>query len=191
MLTTSGNLMHTRVHDQSLTEKRGNTIITRDLPVFSRSLRVCGKCDVVEFHCDDRGVSIFGREGLWLPVPVEYKRGSPKIHDADRLQLCAQAICLEEMLLCQEIQTAYLYYDETKRRETVQLDAALRKALNAMLIEMRDYFDRQYTPRVKKNKACSSCSMKNDCLPKLIKELRVSAYIKKAIAEDELSCVSS
>ena len=185
MYTVSGDLMHARAHNKSLTEKRGSVIATRDMPVFSHTMQVRGKCDVVEFHCDDDGVSIFGREGLWLPNPVEYKRGKPKSHDADKLQLCAQAMCLEEMLLCPEIQTAYLYYGETKRRETVQLGADLREAVRKMFVEMHDYFSRRYTPRIKRSKACTSCSLKDVCLPKLPQDGMVSAYIKKAIAEDE------
>jgi len=191
MFTVSGDLMHTRAHNQTLTEKRGAVIVTRDMPIFSHTMRVSGKCDVVEFRRDDGGVSIFGREGLWLPCPVEYKRGKPKTHDADRLQLCAQAICLEEMLLCPEIQDAYLYYGETKRRESVQLDANLRESVRTMFSEMHDYYVRRYTPRVKKLKACTSCSLKDVCLPKLPQEGKVSAYIKKAIAEDELLCENS
>ena len=191
MLTVSGDLMHTRVHNKTLTEKRGNHIVTRDMPIFSRTMCVNGKCDVVEFRHDDNGVSLHGRDGLWLPCPVEYKRGKPKSHDADRLQLCAQAICLEEMLLCSEIKTAYLYYGETKRRESVALEADLREAVRAMFAEMHDYYNRRYTPRIKRMKACSSCSLKDICLPKLPHEWRVSAYIKKSLAEDEKLCESS
>ena len=191
MLTVLGDLMHNRAHNQSLTEKRGNVIITRDMPIFSRTLRVRGKCDVVEFRHDDSGVSIFGQEGLWLPCPVEYKRGKSKSHDADRLQLCAQAICLEEMLLCPKIETAYLYYGETKRRENVRLDDELRDSVHAMFIEMHDYYDRRYTPRVKRSKACTSCSLKNVCLPRLPQNGNVSDYIKKAISEGEQSCENS
>jgi CRISPR-associated exonuclease Cas4 len=189
--TVSGDLMHARAHNQSLTEKRGEIIVTRDMPIFSRTLRVRGKCDVVEFRLDEDGVSIFGRKGLWLPTPVEYKRGKPKPHDADRLQLCAQAICLEEMLLCKEIKEAYLYYGETKRREAVQLDFELRESVHTMFSEMHDHYNRRYTPRVKRMKACTSCSLKDICLPKLPNEGTVSVYIKKAIAEDEQLCESS
>ena len=191
MFTVSGDLMHNRAHNQALTEKRGNIIVTRDMPIFSRTLRARGKCDVVEFRRDENGVSIFGQEGLWLPCPVEYKRGKPKSHDADRLQLCTQAICLEEMLLCPKIETAYLYYGETKRRETVQLDIQLRETVKAMFTEMHDYYDRRYTPHVKSMKACTSCSLKETCLPKLPQDGKVSTYIKKAITEDELSCENS
>ena len=146
-------------------------------------MQVRGKCDIVEFHRDDGGISIFGRDELWLPCPVEYKRGKPKSHDADRLQLCAQAICLEEMLVCPEIQLAYLYYGETKRREAVPLGADLRETVRTMFAEMQDFYSRQYTPRVKRTKSCTSCSLKDSCLPKLLQEGKVSIYINKALEE--------
>ena len=184
--TISGHIMHNRVHNSLLTEKRGDTIITRDMPIFSRSMGIRGKCDVVEFHKDEEGVTLFGRKGLWLPCPVEYKRGRPKAHDADRLQLCAQSMCLEEMLLCPPIQVAYLFYGETKRRETVQLDTDLRESVRNMFMEMRDYYDRRYTPRVKQTKACTKCSLKDICLPEMLTEGRVMVYIKNALAKDDL-----
>jgi CRISPR-associated exonuclease Cas4 len=186
--TVSGQLMHTRAHNPNLTEKRGDLITTRDMPVFSRAMNIRGMCDVVEFTRDNNGVPLLGREGLWMPCPVEYKRGHPKTHDADRLQLCAQAMCLEEMLVCPAIQTAYLYYGETKHREPVPLDADLRRTVNQIFSEMRTYFDRLYTPRVKPTKACASCSLKDVCLPKLPEEGRVAAYIENALAEDDMSC---
>ena len=77
--------MHTRAHDEKQRERRGDTLVLRDLPVFSPTLGVSGKCDVVEFRADLGGVPLQGEAGLWLPYPVEYKRGSPKSHDADRL----------------------------------------------------------------------------------------------------------
>jgi len=182
--TISGQLFHTRAHDCTLTEKRGDLIIVRDMPVLSRSMRVNGKCDVVEFRRDASGVTLFGREGLWLPCPVEYKRGKAKENDADRLQLCAQAICLEEMLLCPPIQTAFLYYGETKRRESVPLIASLRDKVRDMYAEMRNYYERRYTPRAKPTKFCESCSLKELCLPKMPHEGRVTAYIQNALSED-------
>ena len=90
--TAGGTLMHKRAHDPFVTEKRGNLLTARDMPVFSQELGVTGRCDIVEFRQDDAGVPLFGRDGRWLPCPVEYKRGSAKTHDADRLQLAAQAI---------------------------------------------------------------------------------------------------
>jgi CRISPR-associated exonuclease Cas4 len=87
--TASGALVHTRAHNASLSEKRGDLIVARAMPVVSHTLGIRGVCDVIEFRRDSGGVALFGREGLWIPFPVEYKRGRPKTHDADRLQLCA------------------------------------------------------------------------------------------------------
>ena len=179
-LTASGTLMHKRAHDSTITEKRGGLLTVRDMPVFSRQMGITGKCDVVEFHQNESGVSIFGRSDKWLPIPVEYKRGYAQKNDSDRLQLCAQAMCLEEMLLCPPIEAAYLYYGETKRRETVILDKILRNQVYNTFEEMHKYFRRGYTPRVKPQKACVSCSLRNICLPKLPKT-SVANYINKAI----------
>ena len=98
--TVDGTLMHENAHDGEKRESRGDMLILRGLPVFSRTLGVSGQCDVVEFYRDDSGVALRGSEGLWRPFPVEYKRGKPKANSADELQLCAQAMCLEEMLCC-------------------------------------------------------------------------------------------
>jgi len=168
LLTMGGKIMHERAHNTMLTEKRGDLIITRDMPVISHCLRVQGKCDVVEFRRDDdRGVSLFGRKGKWRPCPVEYKRGSPKTTDADRLQLCAQAVCLEEMLLCLPIDEAFIYYGETKRRETVALSSDLRGKMEVMFAEMHRVYAQGKTTRVKASKSCNSCSLQDVCLPKL------------------------
>jgi len=152
------------------------------MPVVSRKLGITGNCDVVEFRQSDEGVTIFGRDGKWLVCPVEYKRGRAQKNDSDRLQLCAQAICLEEMLSCPPIDTAYIYYGETKRREAVPLDTTLRERVCSTFAEMREYLQRGYTPRVKAKKACVSCSMNDVCLPKLPAS-SVKAYIDKRIKE--------
>ena len=93
--TTAGELMHKKAHDEGSFEKRGDLLIVRGLRISSRELGLSGQCDVVEFHRDDEGVKLFGYEGKWTTVPVEYKHGAPKEDNADELQLCAQAICLE------------------------------------------------------------------------------------------------
>jgi CRISPR-associated exonuclease Cas4 len=183
--TVEGRLMHERAHDPFFREKRGNTIITREMPVFSNTLGVSGQCDIVEFHANPNGVALHGREGLWQPCPIEYKRGSPKVNDADRLQLCAQALCLEEMLLCPEIETAYLYYGETRRREAVALTEELRGAVRESFAEMRGYYERRYTPRVKMTKSCNACSLKDICLPRLPKATSVREYISGAMGGSE------
>ena len=178
--TVEGNLMHERTHNESLTEKRGDTIITRGMDIFSRRLGVAGKCDVLEFHRDDSGISVFGWDGLWQPYPVEYKRGEPKENNCDAAQLCGQAICLEEMLCC-EIKSGALFYGERKRRTTVDFTPELRADVAASLKEMHEYYDRGYTPRVKTGKFCGACSLKEICLPVLMKKTSVADYMRDSI----------
>lgn len=179
--TVDGAILHERADDPYATEKRGDTIVSRAMEVRSAIYGIAGKCDVVEFRRSADGVPIRDRhggrrEGLWLPVPVEYKRGSTKEDDADRLQLCAQAFCLEEMLACPAIPVAYLYYAQTKRREPVALDPPLREKTAECLREMRMLYDRAYTPRVKTSAKCRSCSLREICLPKLQKYPSARAY---------------
>lgn len=113
--TVDDELMHEKAHDTGKTESRDDLKITRGMYVSSRTLGVSGQCDVVELRKDPQGVEIFGYEGRWQPFPIEYKRGRPKDSDADELQLCAQAMCLEEMLCC-EIPCGALFYGETHRK---------------------------------------------------------------------------
>ena len=182
--TIDGGIKHKRTHDPFLSEKRGDVIITRDMPVFTRRLGINGYCDVVEFKRSENGVPLRGRKGLWMPCPIEYKLGKPKIGDEDRLQLCAQAVCLEDMLSCPPIETAYLYYHTTRRRESVILDASLRKSLYEIVSEMRGYYERKHTPRVKPTKACKSCSLKDECLPGLPAKASVRTYIDACLEGD-------
>ena len=168
-LTVDGSLQHDRADNPEFTEKRGGLLLSRAMPVRSERYGITGKCDIVEFRATDDGVPIAGRAGLWSPTPVEYKRGRPKESDADRLQLCAEAICLEEMFSCSQIQTAYLYYMETRRREAVNLTNDLRDKVAHMLTEMRALYDRGYTPKVKTTARCRSCSLTDICLPRLQK----------------------
>ncbi len=113
--TVEGELMHERAHDEGLRESRGDTIITRSLRVYSLTLGLSGQCDVVEFRRSTQGVPLAGHDGLWLPYPVEYKRGKPKDDGCDELQLCAQAMCLEEMLCCTIDSGAVLLTDSGRK----------------------------------------------------------------------------
>lgn len=180
--TVEGEILHERAHDAGLREKRGEHLITRDMRVASGTLGISGACDVLEFHRSESGIPLPGQEGLWQPFPVEYKRGSPKEHTADALQLCAQAMCLEEMLCC-DIPQGALYYGEIRRRETVDLSAELRREVTDCLREMHGYYRRGYTPKVKPQKACNACSLKELCLPKLMRAKSVKAYIQERLEE--------
>ena len=180
--TMDGHLMHERVHDQEFRESRGDRLTVRGLAVHSAELGVSGQCDAVEFFKDPSGVPLRGREGLWLPYPVEYKRGKPKEHGADELQLCAQAMCLEEMLCC-AIPEGALYYGEPRRRTVVPLTDDLRRQVQDCVSEMHQLYQKRHTPRVKPSKACNACSLKELCLPKLMSRKKVSAYLAAAIEE--------
>ena len=178
--TADGRIMHRNAHDGLLREKRGDVIITRAMQVASAELGISGECDVVEFRRAEDGVTLHGIDGRYQVIPVEYKRGQPKADDCDALQLCAQAMCLEEMLCC-EIPEAYLYYGETRRRQTILLDAALRQKTCDMLAEMHSLYQRKHTPKVRRTKACNACSLKDVCLPQLSRERSAAAYLSETL----------
>lgn len=184
-LTVEGNILHEQAHQKEFAEKRKGVIVTRGMAVFSRTLGISGNCDVVEFRESKEGIPLKGREGFYQPIPVEYKRGKPKEHDADILQLCAQALCLEEMLVC-SIPNGYLFYGETKRRQEVFFEQELRERVVRMFREMHEFYDRKYTPKVRTTKSCRACSLAELCLPKLNKELSVEHYLSARLTEDLL-----
>ena len=182
--TVEGSLLHKRTDDPFFTETRGGTVTARAVPIASYTLGLVGVCDVIEFTASPEGVQLPGRAGRYLPAPVEYKRGKPKPDPCDAAQLCAQAMCLEEMLSV-AIPRGYLYYGETRHREEVTLTDDLRKLVSEMSAEMHAYFKRGYTPRVKKSKACRSCSLVDICLPDLQeKVIPASSYIRQVIEKD-------
>ena len=120
-----------------------------------------------------------GREGLWQAYPVEYKRGSPKADSCDALQLCAQAMCLEEMLCC-DIPEGALFYGEPRRREPVVFTEELRQEVRQCAAEMRDLYRRGRTPIPKRAKRCNACSLKEVCLPGLPKLAKTADYLRKS-----------
>lgn len=194
-LTAEGRILHKKVDDPFLTETRNGVITARSVPVASYRLGLSGVCDVVEFlpsppaplpagegaRRTGEGVRLPNREGLYLPAPVEYKRGKPKREPVDEAQLCAQAMCLEEMLST-NIPRGYLYYGQTRHREEVEFTPQLRTLVQEMSAEMHNYFSRGYTPKVKTHKGCRSCSLADVCLPVLNeKVVAASRYIKQQI----------
>lgn len=181
--TVVGELMHQKAHDPYLTEKRKDTIIVRALPVSSRTLGASGECDIVEFQKCDDGIRLHGHRGLFSVYPVEYKKGKPKESEEDKLQLTAQAMCLEEMFSTEILEGA-LFYGETRRREQVVFSTELREEVKQMFQEMHQYYKRRYTPKVKQSKACSSCSLKDICLPKLEKTTSAKKYIAQMLKEE-------
>lgn len=180
--TVIGELMHKKAHDPYLTEKRKDAIIARALPVASREMGVTGECDVVEFHRCEDGIRLHGHRGLFSVYPIEYKKGKPKATEEDQLQLTAQAMCLEEMFSTQIMEGA-LFYGKTKRREVVEITEALRREVKETFLEMHQYYERKYTPKVKMSKGCNRCSLKEICMPRLEKTISVEKYISQVFQE--------
>lgn len=181
--TAHGNIVHKNAHNKTFKEKRGNIIITRGMNIFSNTLGISGECDVVEFHRDDNGVNLYGKDEKYIPFPVEYKSGKPKEYDADILQLCAQAMCLEEMLCC-TIEKGAIYYDAIKHRENIDFSLELRETVKNSFVEMHRLYSKGHTPTVKSKKTCSSCSLKGICVPKIMKYQSVSEYMLNSIEGD-------
>lgn len=182
LLTVEGDILHKRAHERDMLEKHGALYVTRGMPVSSSRLGVSGIMDVLEWHADDGGIPLKGKEGFYRPIPVEYKHGESKTGDEDRVQLCCQAMCLEEMLAV-DVAKGYIFYEGVRRREEVEFTAELRAKVEELLTQMHAYHTRRYTPRVRPRKACRSCSLKEVCLPGLMKTQAASDYIHEHTQE--------
>ena len=182
--TVDGSVMHRRAHDETIVERRGDLLVMRGLRVQSHALQAVGVCDVVEFHSCEGGITLPGQEGTWQPYPVEYKRGAPKANDADALQLCGEAMCLEEMLCC-DIPVGFLYYGETRHRTRVEITPELRKRVADTAEEMHQLCRKRHTPKGKRTKACNACSLKDICLPVLCGKKTAGGYLQKMLGTME------
>lgn len=182
--TASGNIIHENAHDPFFNEKRGGCIISRAMAIHSPRLGISGECDIVEFTRSDKGINLPGQYELWSVCPVEYKLGEPKENDCDRVQLAAQVICLEEMLVC-DIPRACIYYNKIRRREYVDITDELRSKVTSDTALMHKYFDAGYTPRAKKSPKCRACSLADLCLPRLMSCASVADYVNRRLGEGD------
>lgn len=162
--TVEGQGAHRQVHTAGA-EGRGDIRIVRGLALRSLSFGLAGIADVVEFHRAAAGVRIPGSAGLWCPFPVEYKKGKPKRHRADEVQLCAQALCLEEMFSTTVAQGA-LFYGKTRRRKAIEIDATLRTATRSAAARFRELIEGRLTPKAEWGPKCRQCSLIDDCRPR-------------------------
>jgi CRISPR-associated exonuclease Cas4 len=163
--TAEGNALHEKAHS-GLGESRPGVRISRSLPVWSDAHGLRGVCDIVEIHQD----------GTLLPV--EYKRGRPKAHRADEIQLCGQAICLEASFQREpgSIRMGYLFYGKEQRRTEVVLDAALRSLTLSIAEKVRNLVDQGLTPPADyAPKLCDRCSLTQLCQPKSMRLKRGTA----------------
>lgn len=169
-LTAEGRILHDRVHSKE-SETRDGVRIVRGLWIASRQLGISGIADIVEFHpaesYEDERIMIPGRKGWWKPFPVEYKRGRPKKDNIDSIQLCAQAICLEEMFsIC--IEKGALYYGKTRKRHEVTFGAALKEETSEMAGRLHTLLAGGSTPAPKITPKCKKCSLRGMCLPEVM-----------------------
>ena len=176
LLTAEGRILHER-SDKPGQASRGERRVVHGMPIRSRMLGVAGVADVVELTRE------YGR---WRPYPIEYKRGRPKAHRADEVQLCAQAICLEEMLSV-AVPEGALFYGKARRRTVVAFDQSLRALTRRVAEETRVLLASGRTPApIYEAKRCDPCSLKGLCQPKrLARPGPVAAWLRRRIAETE------
>jgi len=189
-LTVDGAYRHHRVHENApRRERRGDLVIVRGLSLHSFELGLAGVADVVEFHRSStaeppgqaRSVRLPGATGLWTPFPVEYKRGRPKPHRADEVQLCAQALCLEEMLGV-SVPEGALFYGKEQRRVPVVFDSELRTLTRNAARRFRELVEAGVTPPAVKEKKCASCSLLPLCMPEAMTGRRSARrYIRASL----------
>ncbi|MHB2026311.1 MAG: CRISPR-associated protein Cas4 [Elusimicrobiota bacterium] len=182
VFTTEGRLLHEKVDNQGDFETREGERIARGLPLRSLRLGLVGKADVVEFHPVAQGGAVLdGLSGKWRPFPVEYKRGKPKRDRRDEVQLCAQALCLEEMLKT-GVPAGALFYGRLRRRTQVEFDASLRKETEFLTEGLRELIAAGVTPRAVREPKCDSCSLLEICLPEAnSQKLSARRYLDAAI----------
>lgn len=176
-LTVEGRHLHERV-DDGPAQTRGDVRITRSLPLRSLQLGLIGRADVVEFHGILSG-------GPGRPLPVEYKRGKPKPDDSDRVQLCAQAMCLEEMLKAR-VPSGALFYGRPRRRAEVAFDEQLRCTTERAAKRLHELIDSGVTPPATRAPKCENCSLLELCLPGAFGPRRSAArYVERAFLASE------
>jgi len=194
-LTVQGKRLHDSVHE-ARDESRGDTLLARGVRIRSLRLGLAGQADVVEFHRVkdveeqgspsgvSQGIILSGRAGRWTPFPVEYKRGRPKANHCDEVQLCAQALCLEEMLDV-TVPAGALYYGRTRRRCAVSFDEALRRQTEEAARRLRALIEGGVTSAPVFAARCKQCSLLSDCMPEVAGGRSATRYLWNALRRSE------
>ena len=173
-----GDILHEKVDDPFFSEKRKDIYYSRSVPVFSDKLNLYGVADIIEFFRDDeKGVKIDAYSGLWSINPIEYKNGKPEKSNADNLQLCAVALCLEEMFSDKsdnknkiEINSGEIYYGKIRKRVKVELTGELKNQVKIIVAEINELLDKHIIPPKPENQNCSLCSLSQICMPSIFDE---------------------
>lgn len=183
LYTAEGELLHEKAHSAEI-ESRPGALIRRTLPLRSLRLGLSGQADVVEFlpcAANEPGLALPHRKGRWSVHPIEYKRSRDTHGEwAYRIQLCAQALCLEEMLGC-TVSEGAIFDGKRKRREPVAFDAELRQRVESIAAHIHELLASGRTPLPVYSKKCEGCSMKTVCAPQALAEGRVQRYLRRAV----------
>lgn len=172
--TAQGRVLHERVHQENAERRRGLRV-EYGMPLRSLRLGLAGKADVIEFHRQ--------LDETWRPFPVEYKRGRQKSDNRDAVQLCAQALCLEEMLNV-FVPRGAIYYGKERQRNEVEFDENLRTETENTAGRLRRLIESGQTPPPVYEKKCDTCSLLHVCLPKTIQSKKsVSGYLADMVKE--------
>lgn len=176
VFTAEGRIMHENAHKERVKNLKG-VRVEFGMPLHSFELSLSGKADVVEFHKTESG-------GKWTPFPVEFKRGKSKADNCDKIQICAQAMCLEEMMKV-KVSCGALFYGKTRRRIDVAFDGALRAETLETAKQLHAFIESGKTPAPEYSPKCESCSFIDECLPKTIeRNVSVKEYLLKEIAKE-------
>ncbi|RJP19135.1 MAG: CRISPR-associated protein Cas4 [Candidatus Abyssobacteria bacterium SURF_5] len=181
LFTAEGRILHNKTHSDEATESRGDIRIARGLRLHSLRLGLAGMADVVEFHrvkeTQSSGeqmspavtlppaVALPGVNGLWRPFPIEYKRGKLRHEEGFEVQLCAEALCLEEMMHV-HVPAGAVFYGKTVRRLDIVFDAGLRSRTEDAAARLHILFRERKTPKARYEKKCDKCSLFSLCMPK-------------------------
>lgn len=197
LFTAEGTVLHSKVHDDLPLESRGDVCISRGLRLRSLRVGLTGKADVVEFRRAEASeipalgysiglpsaIALTSAKGIWRPFPVDYKRGRLRHEEGFEVQLCAQALCLEEMMSVR-VPAGAIYYGKPHRRLEVTFDSGLRNKTDLAAARLHELVGRGRTPVARYEKKCDSCSLVDLCLPKLMTESRsVARYLSRALDE--------
>ena len=207
--TAEGNVLHKKAHSAA-PETRDGVRITRSLPLRSFALGLTGQADVVTFEPPSQSDSGNSGDAVvepatssagnltlatiirratpeelahWKITPIEYKRGKPKKNDCDRVQLCAQAMCLEEMLGV-PVPRGELFYGTIRRRVLVEFDAVLRETTRTAALRLHEIIASGRTPPAVYEKKCDTCSLIQLCLPKLPSRRSAAAFLTESLKLD-------
>lgn len=170
LYTVKGEILHEKV-DTDTYETRGTLKTVRGLRIHSSQLGIVGRCDVVEFRKSHEGPA------AQEVMPVEFKSGQPKDDLSDKVQLCAQALCLDEMLGI-HVKRGAFFYGRIRRRVVVEIDDGLRAQTESIISAVREIVSKKSVPAARYMEKCKRCSLESVCMPKAMNEAKLRQYME-------------